>query len=83
MAVISLIFPSWVIKQYEFSIYEESNGHINDLLRYFLFFAWTINYEVQIVLARLPFVLQRLLGVIFVAVLLWELTMIGLIFENN
>ncbi|WP_261382663.1 hypothetical protein [Bacillus paralicheniformis] len=83
MAVISLFFPSWVIKQYEFSIYEESNGLINDLLRYFLFFAWTINYEVQIVLARLPFVLQRLLGVIFIAVLLWELTMIGLIFENN
>ncbi|MCY7752091.1 hypothetical protein [Bacillus haynesii] len=77
MAIISLLFPNWVIKQYEFNIYEESSGWINDFLRYFLFIAWAINYEVQVVLARLPFLLQRLMGIVFIIVLVFSIASIG------
>ncbi|MFN2744872.1 hypothetical protein ACINLE_04615 [Bacillus sp. z60-18] len=80
MAIFSLLFPTWVIKQYEFNIYEEPGGWINDFLRYFLFFAWTINYEVQVVLARLPFLLQRLMGIIFIIVLIFSIASIASIF---
>ncbi|MCY7837150.1 hypothetical protein [Bacillus haynesii] len=77
MAIISLLFPNWVIKQYEFNIYEESSGWINDFLRYFLFIAWAINYEVQVVLARLPFLLQRLMGIVFIIVLVFSIASIS------
>lgn len=82
-AFVSLFVPTLIIKLYEVNVYDESNGLITDFFRYVAILVSSLNYEVQIVLARLPFVLQRLLGVIFIAVLLWELTMIGLIFENN
>ena len=82
-AFVSLFVPTLIIKLYETNVYDESNGLVTDFFRYVAILVSSLNYEVQIVLARLPFVLQRLLGVIFIAVLLWELTMIGLIFENN
>ncbi|MED1145238.1 hypothetical protein [Bacillus paralicheniformis] len=82
-AFVSLFVPTLIIKLYETNVYDESNGLVTDFFRYVAILVSSLNYEVQIVLARLPFVLQRLMGVIFIAALLWELTMIGLIFENN
>ncbi|MBG9914724.1 hypothetical protein ABD67_07570 [Bacillus sonorensis] len=80
MAIYSLIAPSWVIKIYEYNIYEAPNGWISDLLRYFLFFVWSVNYEVQVVLYRLPFLLQRLLGIIFIFVLIINIFLISSMF---
>ncbi|NPC91550.1 hypothetical protein HOO54_04635 [Bacillus sp. WMMC1349] len=82
-AIISLIAPSAVINHYESSIYEEPKGLINDLMRYFLVFTWGINYEVQIVLARLPFIFQRLIGVILAVLLFFGTFAVGVIFENS
>ncbi len=79
MAIYSLIAPSWVIKIYEYNIYEAPNGWISDLL-YFLFFVWSVNYEVQVVLYRLPFLLQRLLGIIFIFVLIINIFLISSMF---
>lgn len=79
MAIYSLIAPSWVIKIYEYNIYEAPNGWISDL-RYFLFFVWSVNYEVQVVLYRLPFLLQRLLGIIFIFVLIINIFLISSMF---
>ncbi|MCY9261744.1 hypothetical protein [Bacillus haynesii] len=80
MAIYSLIAPSWVIKIYEYNIYEVPNGWISDLLRFFLVFAWSVNYEVQVVLYRLPFLLQRLMGIIFIFVLLINIFLISSMF---
>ncbi|MDI3410515.1 hypothetical protein QKW52_09805 [Bacillus sonorensis] len=65
MAIYSLIAPSWVIKIYEYNIYEAPNGWISDLLRYFLFFVWSVNYEVQVVLYLAPISVATVIGYYF------------------
>lgn len=71
-AFASLLFPTIVIKLYESNVYDE----------YVAILVSSLNYEVQKVLARLPFLLQRILGIVFILVLICSIAGALSVFEN-
>ncbi|OMI27041.1 hypothetical protein BTA31_12805 [Bacillus haynesii] len=81
-AFASLLFPTVVIKLYESNVYDETKGLIPDFFRYVAILVSSLNYEVQKVLARLPFILQRILGIVFILVLICSIAGALSVFEN-
>lgn len=64
-AFLSIFMQRLVIILYEMNVLEKRTGFFNYAIKYFAVFILGLNYHVQVVINRLPFILNKIMAVIF------------------
>lgn len=70
-AFFSIFTQRLVLAVYETNVYETRNGFVSYFIKYVAIFTSGINYYVQNVLNRLPFLVNKLFAVCFFLSLVW------------
>lgn len=82
-AIASIFSQRAVILLYEANIYEECNNIWDFAFKYFYMYSSGINYYVQTIIARVPFIVNKVIAILFTAVLGLLFLFCGLIFNEN
>lgn len=78
-AFVSIFLQRLVIVLYEVNVCEEPKGISGLTTKYFAIFSSGINYYVQKVLNRLPFIFNKFLAIVFFLIIVWNaFCMIGI-----
>lgn len=81
-AFASLFVPNYIIAIYLSNVYDEKNSsYLSEGYRLLASFFWSLNAEVQILLRGLPFVIQRLMNLVFIVVIILFFGMTLLLFD--
>lgn len=65
VAFLSIFMQRLVIVLYEMNVLEKRTGFSNYAIKYFAMFILGLNYHVQVVINRLPFLLNKIMAVMF------------------
>ncbi|WP_078393954.1 hypothetical protein [Shouchella patagoniensis] len=69
-AFASLVFPSYIVSFYLANVYDKKQTITSEGFRYLALYFYALNGEVQIILSRFPFLIQRIMGVLFLLVII-------------
>ena len=64
-AFLSIFMQRLVIVLYEMNVLEKRTGFFNYAIKYFAIFILGLNHHVQVVINRLPFLLNKIMAVMF------------------
>ncbi|AIF45520.1 hypothetical protein [Virgibacillus sp. SK37] len=82
VAAFSVIFHPLTIALYEANVFDKCNTKMDYFYKYIAIFTTGINYHTQQLLRSVPLVINKLLAVIFVLLLIWQLFGVNMIFGD-
>ncbi|MCJ0929954.1 hypothetical protein MST22_02100 [Virgibacillus halodenitrificans] len=81
-AAFSVVFHPITIALYEANVFDKRNTKMDYFYKYIAIFTTGINYHTQQLLRSVPLVINKLLAVIFVLLLIWQLFGVNMIFGD-
>ncbi|MGN1402362.1 MAG: hypothetical protein ACI4XL_12770 [Bacillus sp. (in: firmicutes)] len=80
IAFVSIFIQRVVIILYELNVFEKTTSVIDYTFKYFAMYSLGMNYHVQLLCNRLPFILNKLMALIFFLFMIWIFFSFPLIF---
>ncbi|MFS0750486.1 hypothetical protein [Oceanobacillus sp. 1P07AA] len=82
VALYSIIFHPFAIRIYEANFYQGDKSLLDNVFKYLSIYLMGINYFVQKQLLKLPLIINKLVAIIFVLFLVWQMFIVVDIFNQ-
>ncbi|MFD2923800.1 hypothetical protein [Halobacillus naozhouensis] len=82
VALYSIIFHKPAIALYESNVYGEAESVMDYTFKFIAVLFSGINYHIQIILIRLPLIVNKLIAIVFIFFLLWQSAVLINVFEQ-
>ncbi|MFD1334459.1 hypothetical protein ACFQ4N_02540 [Oceanobacillus iheyensis] len=82
VALYSIIFHSFAIRIYEANFYRGDKSLLDNVFKYLSLYLMGVNYFVQKQLQKLPLLINKLVAIIFVLFLVWQMFIVVNIFDQ-